>query len=354
MRTFGALMAIKVSNETKVGALAAVSITLLILGFNFLKGRTYSGKTFIYAKFKNIDGLLPANAVTINGFQVGTVVDIEEADKDLSNILVEFKLVKNVRIPNTAVATIKSNPLGTTTIEIVMDSIHSSTVFLKSGDTLATGASQGLFSGVGGILEDKLQPTIDQVKTSLKSLDLVLQNVNTIFDPATKGNLQSVIANANLTTANLVQSTASLQTLLNTKTGALAGTLNNLSTFTTTLADGKDKIAGIMTNLETTSQTLARMELDKTVSQLNSAVGGLKATLEKVNSTDGTLGALINDKKVYNNLTSTINSMNLLLQDLRLHPKRYVNISVFGKKDKGEALMRPMDEDSLTQEQKRP
>ena len=346
-------MALKVSNETKVGALSAVAITLLILGFNFLKGRTYTGKTFLFAKFKTIDGLLPSNAVTINGFQVGTIVDINETDADLSHILVQVKLVKDIRIPNTAMATIKSNPLGSTTMEIKFDTSQAVTSFLKTGDTLRAGVAGSIMSTITNAFDQKLQPTIDKVKATLQSLDEVLLNLNSVLDPNTKGNLQSVIANANKATVSIVQSTASLEQLLNTKTGNMAKSLENVAVFSKTLADSKDEVTGIMQNVQKTTETLAKMELDKTIRSMNEAIGGLKSTIEKVNSKDGTLGSLINDKRMYNNLTSTVNSMNLLLQDLRLNPKRYVNVSVFGKKDKGTPLMKPMDEDSLTQEQRR-
>jgi len=346
-------MAFKVSNETKVGALSAVAITLLILGFNFLKGRSYSGKTFLYAKFKTIDGLLVSNAVTINGFQVGTVVEITESDVDLSSILVKVKLVKDIRIPNTAVAAVKSNPLGNTTVEIRLDSTSRIASFLETGDTLRVGNSVSLLSGLSSTLDQKLSPTIDQLKATLKSVDDVLQNLNSVFDPNTKGNLQSVIANANKATASIVKSTASLEQMLNTNTGAMAKSLENLSVFSKTLADNKDEVTSIMQNVEKTTETLSKMELDKTVRSMNEAISALKNTIEKVNSKEGTLGALINDKKLYTNLASTVNSLNLLLQDVRLSPKRYVNVSVFGKKDKSTPLMKPLDEDSITQEQRK-
>lgn len=343
-------MALKVSNETKIGALAAITITVLILGFNFLKGRTYSGKTFLYAKFKSIDGLLISNPITINGFQVGSVVDISEADKSMSSILVKFKVEKDIHISNTSFAVIKSNPLGNTVIDIKLDTLNATASHFKSGDTISTGASSSLFGGI----DNKIDPIVNQLKGTLKSLDDMLQNVNSIFDPSTKGNLQSIIANANIATSRIMASTASLQQLLNTNTGALAKSLNNMEVFSKSLADSKDHVEGIMTNVQKTTETLSKMELDKTIRQMNDAIGSLKMTIEKVNSTDGTLGALINEKKIYNNLTSTVNSLNLLLQDLRLHPKRYVNVSIFGKKDKSTPLMRPMQEDSVTQEQKLP
>jgi phospholipid/cholesterol/gamma-HCH transport system substrate-binding protein len=344
-------MALKVSNETKVGALTAVAIALLILGFNFLKGRSYSGKTMLYAKFKNIDGLVNSNPVTINGFAVGSVVGINESDADLSHIVVQLKLVKDIHIPNTAMAAVKSNPLGTPSVEIIFDTVNKSNTYLKTGDTLKFGTSSGILSSLNGIMDQKLQPTIDQVKQSLKSLDNVLLNLNSIFDPNTKGNLQTTIGNANKATASIVKSTAELEVMLNAKTGNMAKSLSNVASFSKTLADSKDQVNGIMGNVQKTTETFSKMELDKTIRSMNDAIASLKNTIEKVNSNEGTMGALINDRKMYNNLSSTVNSLNLLLQDLRLNPKRYVNVSVFGKKDKGTPLMKPMTEDSVTQEQ---
>lgn len=340
-------MALKISNETKVGALTAIAITLLILGFNFLKGRNFSSKKFFYAKFKSVEGLLVSNPVTINGFQIGTVSNIQESDQDLQNIIVELKIVKDVRIPNTAFATIKTSPLGASAIEINLDTLNNSTSYLKSGDTLRTTSTMGLL----GSLTNKLDPVLKQVKGTVGVLDSILVSVNSTLDPRTKENLQGAIANINMATMSAVASINSLQKLLNTQTGALAKTLDNVAVFTRSLADNKGKVDNIMANVEKTTDNLSKMELDKTVHQLNDAISGLKITIDKVNSTNGSIGSLINDKKIYNNLTSTVNSLNLLLQDLRLHPKRYVNISVFGKKDKTTPLMKPMVEDSTTQEQ---
>ncbi len=341
-------MAFKVSNETKIGALAAVSITLLILGFNFLKGKSYSSKTFLYAKFKSIDGLLVSNAVTINGFQVGTVNEISESDPNMNYILVQIKITKDIKIPSTSLATVKSSPLGAPTLDIKLDTLIREPRYFETGDTIRTFVSPGLLDG----LTSKLDPITDSVKITMSKLNAVLESLNSVLDPNTKGNMQSVIANTNAATANLVKSTASLNELLNTQTGALAKSLDNVNVFSKALADKHEAIGGIIDNLQKTTDNLSKMEVDKTVRKLNDAVTSLQSTLAKVNSTDGTLGALINDKKMYNNLISSTNSLNILLQDFRLHPKRYVNISVFGRKNSSEPLMKPLVEDSVTQEQK--
>ena len=143
-------------------------------------------------------------------------------------------------------------------------------------------------------------------------------------------------------TANLITASASLTELLNTQTGALAGTLNNLNSFTGNLDKNNEKINSLVSNLDKTAGNLSNLELQKTLDILNSTIGDLKGTIAKLNSNTGTVGLLLNDTRLYNNLTATANKLNLLIDDLKTNPKRYVNISVFGKKNKDAGLTVPL------------
>ncbi|MBW0177367.1 MlaD family protein [Sediminibacterium sp.] len=327
----------KISNETKVGALTAIAITLLILGFNFLKGKTlFKTGNFIYAKYADTKGIMVSNGVFINGFQVGSVYDIENADANLSAIVVAIKLKGNYNIPANSVASIKENPLGNASITI---SLGDATSYVKSGDTIVTSSSAGLL----GDVMNKLGPVGDQIKATVSSLDSVLKNINTIFDPATKNNLQEVIANINKTTASLVVSSASIQSMLNEQTGAITASMNNVNSFTKNLADNNEKVTRMISNVEKTTENLSKADIDGTVAQLKTSIETLNSILAKASSTDGSLGKLLNDKTLYDNLSNTVRSANILMDDLRVHPKRYVNISVFGKKDKTGPLMAPLD-----------
>jgi phospholipid/cholesterol/gamma-HCH transport system substrate-binding protein len=327
----------KISNETKVGALTAVAITLLILGFNFLKGKTlFKTGNIIYAKYTDTKGIMVSNGVFINGFQVGSVYDIENADKNLSAIVVAIKLKDNYNIPANSIASIKENPLGNASITIALGD---AATYVKSGDTILTASNAGLL----GDLMNKLGPVGDQIKATVGSLDAVLKNINTIFDPATKNNLQEVIANINKTTASLVVSSASIQAMLNQQTGAITASMNNVNSFTKNLADNNDKVTKMLGNVEKTTENLSKADIDGTVAQLKNSIETLNTILAKMSSTDGSLGKLLNDKALYDNLTNTVRSANILMDDLRVHPKRYVNISVFGKKDKTGPLMAPLD-----------
>lgn len=328
----------KISNETKVGALTAIAITLLILGFNFLKGKTlFKTGNFVYAKYEDTKGIMVSNAVYINGFQVGSVFDIENADQNLSSIIVAIKLKDNYNIPINSVATIKDNPLGAASISIKLGDAKQ---YLKTGDTVLTASSAGLM----GDVMNKLGPVGDQIKTTVHSLDSVLKNINTIFDPNTKNNLQQVIANINKTTASLVVSSASIQAMLNAQSGSIAKSMDNVASFTKNLSDNNEKITKVLANVEKTTDNFSKADISATVDKLKAAITNLNNILEKAGSQEGSLGKLLNDKTLYNNLTNTVRSANILMDDLRVHPKRYVNISVFGKKDKSGPLMAPLND----------
>jgi phospholipid/cholesterol/gamma-HCH transport system substrate-binding protein len=325
----------KISNETKIGALTAVSITLLVLGFNFLKGKTFFGKSHnLFAKYTNVQGLANSNPVMINGLQVGTIYSIT-TDKNMKEILVNMNLTKDVNIPVNSVATIKSNPLGTTSIDI---KLGDATTYLPKNGTITTEASAGILDAA----IQEIRPVLGQVKNAVKSLDSVLTNVNSVVDPNAKNNIRGILENLNKTTAGLVVSSASLQTLLNTQSGALAKSLNNVSSFTGNLAGNNDKLTSVMTNLDKTTSNLSKLELEKTLTTLNGTITELQATIGKLNSTNGTAGLLLNDPKLYNNLTASANKVNLLLDDLKTNPKRYISFSVFGKKNKSTGLTIPL------------
>lgn len=325
----------KISNETKIGALTAIAITLLILGFNFLKGKSFLDKTHtLYAKYSNVQGLATSNPVMINGLQVGTVYKIS-TDKNMKEILVNMTLTKDVNIPVNSVAIIKPSLLGTISLEI---KLGDATTFIPQNGTIATEATSGIFNDV----LSKVDPVLYQVTKAVTSIDSVLLAVNHILDPNAKNNISAMLENLNKTSANLIGASASLNVLLDAQTGALAGTIKNLNSFTGNLDKNNDKITNLVGNLDKTATNLSQLDLQKTLNTLNSTIGDLKSTIGKLNNTSGTAGLLLNDTKLYNNLTATANKLNLLLDDLKTNPKRYINISIFGKKNKNPGLTVPL------------
>lgn len=332
----------KISNETKIGALTVIAVVFLILGFNFLKGKSVL-KTgfFLYAKYSDLKKLSSSNAVYANGFQVGTVYSTT-SDASLENLVVEIKLNTDYKIPVNSKASIETNPLGSPVLNI---QLGSSTSYLKSGDTLQSSENTGLL----GTLSNKLGPLSDQLTATLVTLDTLMRNFNNLLDPNTKGNIRSVISNLTDVSKSLTVSSVSLQQLLNTQSGALSQSLDHINEFTGNLAKNNQKIDSTLTYLQTTTRNLSQADINGMINGFKQSADSLSAIINKINSANGSMGALINDKALYNNLNNTVRSMNVLIDDLRAHPKRYVNISVFGRKDKGDYLTAPLPVPDSTQ-----
>jgi phospholipid/cholesterol/gamma-HCH transport system substrate-binding protein len=327
----------KVSNETKVGALTAVSITLLILGFNFLKGRNLlsKAKTEVYAVFSKVDGLSVSAPVTINGLQIGKIYEMQEKDRRLSGVIVTINLTKDIDIPKNSFASINKDLLGGASVSITLGDNKE---YVRNGDTLLSQSIPGLLESV----KSSLDPTIAIVNSTLGSLDSLLKVIGTYFDPNTKQNFHTIVGNLSKTSAELAK-------LVDSKNGALAQSLNNVNQITGNLAKNNDKITQSLDHVEKATGKLASLKLEETVNSLQSAMNELKTAIAKANSKDGSLGLLLNDPKLYRNLESTTYKLNILLDDFRTHPKRYVNVSVFAKKDKNQPLTAPLKDDSSSQ-----
>lgn len=325
----------KISNETKVGTIAVVAVTLLILGFNFLKGKKlFSSSKDVIARFENVQGLTNSNPVMVNGLQVGTVYSLSPS-KDMREILVTLNITSDINIPSNSIAVIKPSLLGITSLDI---NLGNAQTYLKHKDTISTMANAGTLDNI----LKKVDPVLFEVTNAVSSLDSFLKNMNSIVDPRAKNNIGSALDNLNKITTSLTLSAASLEILLNTQTGTMAKTLNNLSSVTGNLASNNDKITGVITNLDKTATNLSQLDLKGTLDSLNGTISNLKSLVGKLNSNDGTIGLLLNDPNLYKNLASTANKLNLLIDDVRVNPKRYVNISILGKKNSSPPLSYPL------------
>lgn len=318
----------RVSNETKVGALTVIAVTLIIIGFNFLKGKTiFKSGNFIYAKYHDTKGLIVSNPVYVNGYQVGTVFEIENSNAQLSDISVAIKMNDNYQIPTNSIATIQENPLGTNSIYI---SLGNATTYLKNGDTVKTAPATSLL----GDFMNTLSPMGEQFKKTIDELRKVLVNVNTVMDDQNKANFKELISNLTKTSDNLNKSMASIEQMVDQKGGSIAQTADNINGFTKNLAENNKKITNIINNLDSTSQAIKDANLNQTIKEIQSALAGINLTLQKLNTGNGTAAKIMNDPSVYTELKNTINSVNTLVDDIKVHPKRYINISVLVRKTK--------------------
>jgi phospholipid/cholesterol/gamma-HCH transport system substrate-binding protein len=333
----------KLNNETKVGLLAIVAIVVLVLGFNFLKGTSiFSQPTALFAKFADIGGLEKSNAVKINGLVIGNVHNIKQADDEVDSIVVEIHLTRDVNIPRGSVAFVDASVLGSAFINIEKPTVTGKSYY-QPGDTLATRLEPSLL----GSLQTQLAPTLTRVNQTLDTLKIAIGNIASVFDPNTKNNLQNLVA-------SLAVSSGHVQQLLNAQTGQLAQSLANMNSVSSNLAKSNDAITSSIRNVEVTTSKLANANIEGTVAALQGTINELKSTINNLNSKNGSLGLLMNDREFYDKLNGLSNRLNsaalsaeILMDDFRLHPKRYVNVSVFGSKNKGEPLTSPALKDSI-------
>lgn len=320
----------KISNETKIGSLTAIAIAVLILGFNFLKGKDFNTtKHKLFAVFPSVEGLMVSNPVTVNGLQVGKVSSIQAKDKSLTGIIVGITLTQEVNIPKNSVVSLSTDLLGSsTTLKIFLGNTPD---LVTDGDTLDTRPIKGITDK----LQASLDPALASATQTLNSLDTLVKNLNSLLDPNTKNNLAAIIR-------NLTTSTQNLNKLLDAQSGMLAKSLSNVESVTGNLAKSNEKITSTVNNLEKTSNNLANAKIRETIDNLEAVTNKLSTAVGKTTSKDNTMGLLLNDRQLYDELRQTNRSLTTLLDDLRLHPKRYVNISVFGRKDKSGPITAPV------------
>jgi phospholipid/cholesterol/gamma-HCH transport system substrate-binding protein len=324
----------KISNETKVGIITISALTILILGFNFLKGKDLFKKSKkIYAVFGNLGTLEKSNEVRVNGLPIGAVYDKKEKDKNVSAIIVTINLTRDINIPINSVAYIGSSLVGASYIVIEMGD---SKTYMKLGDTLQTREETGIISQVSA----QINPTLTKVRSVLDTLTQTLTGVNGLLNSEAKNNLQQTLANLN-------RASSALNGLMDNQTGPLAKTLNNTTAITESLKNNTADITATIGNAKKASEKFAAIELQPTIDSLNAMISTLKGAVAKISSKDGTLGALINDKTLYNKLNDAILSAEILMDDLRTNPKRYVNLSVFGRKDKNGPITSPAKKDTI-------
>jgi len=319
----------RVSNETKIGALTAIAITLLILGFNFLKGKNLiEKKATLYIAFNKVNGLNMADVIKINGLKVGGVEGMQETDANLSGIVVAFHLTRVINIPDDTYAQVVTSPLGSSYIELIMGKSKN---YVKDGDTLKSMETKGLVQD----LQDQLAPTIDNLNKTLTALEETVKRVGNVVDEEAKQNIGKTLK-------ELASATDQINKMLAPGNGSIAKSVENVSDISGNIKKNNDSITMIIGNLTKVSRELSSAEIGATVQSLETAAIQLNKILNGINEGKGSLGKLTKDEALYKNLTSTSNSLNILLQDLRLHPKRYVQVSVFGKKDKTEPLMQAL------------
>ena len=305
----------KLSREIKTGIIVVGGIMLFILGFSYLKSTSlFDDHKVFYAVYENVGGLQPGTPVTVNGFNVGTVSNIKFRDSS-GKLLVTFSVGRDFDFTKNSKAELyDTGIIGGKGIRV--NPVFDGSGLAVSGDTLYTTTSPGLTE----LVQQKLTPLQLKVEGAFTNADSLLVNVNTILDEDAKTNLQGMLRGMNSTMRSLNESALVLNRILDKNEFKLDSSLTNFQKLTY--------------NFAKLSDSLNNAGLGRTLASLESTVANLDKVLGKLENGEGTLGKLMQDEKLYNNLSNASKELDLLLQDFRLNPKRYVNVSVFGKKQK--------------------
>lgn len=305
----------KITREIKTAILVIGSILLFIWGYSFLKGRNLLSdyKTF-YVEYENVEGLAASAPVTINGLVVGKVASISLQNTN-GKLIAELQIKSDFPISKSSIIDIyEPGLIGGKQIQIIPN--YNDKIMAKSGDTLRGGIKKGLTDLVG----EKLTPLQQKVEKTVVSADSLLTSLNQVLDAQTKDNLKNSIANLNKTLAQFNQASISVNAILDKNKGKIDGTLTNIN-----------KVSSDFSQI---SDSLSKANIGQTVKNLSETLAKVDKIMEDVQSGKGTLGKMMKDEALYSHLNKTTKELELLLQDLRLNPTRYVNVSVFGKKNK--------------------
>lgn len=298
----------KLTNEVKIAFVAVVGIVLLFFGLQYLKGlRLFSTDDYYYARFSDVTGMTASSPIYANGYKVGVVESINYDYANPQNIVATITVDNKLNIPKGTVAEISSDLLGNVRLELKLG--PNPVDVLQKGDTIMGAIQQGVMG--------KAADMVPQIEQMLPKLDSILASVNALLaSPAISNSLQNI----ETITSNLSTTTAQLHQL----SASLNGQLPQMLT----------KADGILANTQGFTQQLEDVNIAATMTKLDQTMTNLKLMTDALNSKDGTLGLLMHDPQLYNNLNSTMSDADKLLIDFKEHPKRYIHFSVFGRKDK--------------------
>lgn len=316
-------MKLKLSREFKIGFFGILMIAALYWGINFLKGRDlFTSSVHYYAVYDQVNGLQSSAAVLIKGYKVGSISDISFDPERSDKVVVEFSIKSKFKIPDDTKARIFSDGLmGGKAVEL---ELGKSAKYLQQGDTLFSEINKDFLEVAGSefeFLKQRANDVINQLMITLGHINTLMadnkDNLNATFTniASISGNLNEVIAGEKNNVREIVQNLNELSKTLNGKSG---------------------QIDRIVTNVKNFSDSLSKSKIPTMIAQVTTTLESLNTTLEKVNHGDGTVGRFLNDQALYDELVDATANLSALLEDLKAHPSRYINVSVFGRRNRDE------------------
>ena len=320
----------KISREVRIGFFVVVVVTGFVWSYSFLKGRNlFMSVKEYHIIYDKVNGLVESNPVTLNGFKIGQVSYVG-LTSDRSGLLhVKIWLDKDYPVPRNSVAQIYSADLmGSKAIRIIPSS---SAAFLASGDTLR--------GDIEGSLQEQVSiemlPLKNKAENLLLSIDSVMAVIQVTFNEDFRKNFSVSFEKIRSTIASLNRSVLTLDTLISSKDGSIAQILADTESISSNIEENKDKLVNTIRNLSAISDSIASSDLRATIDNLNKTLGETQSIMAKINQGEGTMGLLVTSDSLYRNLEGLTREMELLLNDLRENPRRYVHFSLIGSgKDK--------------------
>lgn len=297
------------TREVKVGIMAIVAIFVLYFGLNFLKGiDIFSPVNYYYGTYENLGGLVASSPVYIKGFKVGQVEEIKYDFSKQNSFVIKISVSNNIQLPKgTIIQLYDEGLMGGKAIQLLYAPITASQSMYAPNDTIATNVGEGLMSKLTGNLLPKIETISTQTDSLIRSVRVLVDNKN----------LTKSLASIESTTANLAVSSSQLKKMMNNDVPHILSDVNVVT------ADFK-QISG----------NLKKIDYAATFASIDHTIANLNLISEKMNGTEGTIGLLLNNKDLYNNLSSTASNADKLVIDLKQNPKRYVHFSLFGSKTK--------------------
>jgi phospholipid/cholesterol/gamma-HCH transport system substrate-binding protein len=321
---------VKIKKEVKTGIIVVVALSMLIYGLNFLKGiNIFSHSNKLYAVYSNVEGLLPSNPVLINGFHVGLVQNIQLENNSTGKVLITLLITDHdVKIPKGTVARITSDFFGNRAIQLdLTNGIPNK--YVEDKDTLAGQMDLTIKDEVSA----QVLPLKNKAEELIVSIDSTMSIIKGVFSKKTQNNLTQSIESINLSLKHFESMSANLDDLVATQKQKVGDILSKIDDISTALAKNSKQLGNAINNINNITDSLAKANLKGAIDNADSTLYYTAQVFEKINKGKGSLGMLANDTMLYKKLTGASGQLNALLQDMKLHPSRYVHFSLFGKKD---------------------
>jgi len=320
----------KLTKTSKIGILVVFCLTLLIWGINFLKGRDiFRTEKVFYARYKNVGGLTATTIVTLNGLKVGYVREIYFAEDLSGDLITKIAIHNDFPLPaGTSAEIASSDLLGSKVVKL---NLGKSDILLHANDTLATKMEADIMQQVN----EQIAPLKAKAERLIENLDSIVTAVSKVLNNDSQHNISESIRQINLTMTNLERISGNLNDVVTDQKKNLASSISNINEVTVNLKTNSGKLGHVMDNFSSFSDSITKMELNRTIDHMNGSITNLQTILSKIDTANGTIGLLVNDPRLYQNLNQTSESLNRLLVDFRYNPKKYVHFSAidFGRKD---------------------